>query len=336
MITGLEHGGGLDQAELLFGRPAAGWLDLSTGINPWPYPLPVFPTDCWQRLPGSAALARLNAVAAGFYRVPDPDCLVAAAGSQALIQLLPRLLPPGPVAVVGPTYGEHVRCWRLAGHDAAEVAGLPDDGGHYRYVVVVNPNNPDGRTRQPADLVALARRMAAVDGLLVVDEAFGETAPELSVAPATGQGGLVVIRSFGKFFGLAGLRLGFAAAAPALVAALAGSLGPWAVSGPAHVVAIQALADPAWIAETRRRLTAAAAELDRVLTQAGLGVVGGTPLFRLIESADAGEIYDRCGRAGILLRRFSARPSWLRLGLPPDRGGLERLAACLGPVRETA
>lgn len=326
-----DHGGALARAEARFGRPPEGWLDLSTGINPWPYPVPPLPAEVWQRLPDQDALDRLKAAAAAGYGAPDPAVVAVAPGSQALIQLLPRCRPAGRVAVVGLTYAEHARCWRRLGHAVAEVPDL-DAAGEADVVVVTNPNNPDGRRIAPARLLALADRLAARGGLLVVDEAFADVAPELSLAGAAGRPGLCALRSFGKFYGLAGLRLGFALAPPALVAGIEAELGPWAVPGPALSVGAAALADSEWPALARRRLRAAAADLDRALTGCGLPVIGGTDLFRLVRVPDAARLYVRLARRGILTRPFAARPDWLRLGLPPDAHGLARLEAGLRDI----
>ncbi|MCR6631118.1 MAG: threonine-phosphate decarboxylase CobD [Magnetospirillum sp.] len=321
------HGGDLTAAEARWGRPAAGWLDLSTGINPWPYPLPALAPEAWTRLPGSAEDAALRRAAARRYDTPSAAHVLAAPGTSALIQALPRTRPPGPVAVVSPTYGEHARAWAAAGHDVRLAEGI--EAADAPVVVVVNPNNPDGRLVAPHTLLAHAESLAAQGGLLVVDEAFGDMVPALSVAPAL-RPGLAVLRSFGKFYGLAGLRLGFLLAEPDLLAPVAGQLGPWPVSGPALGVGVTALADDGWAEATMARLAEAAGMLDDLLARAGLTVIGGTSLFRLAAHAQAPELYDTLGRAGILVRAFAGQPDRLRFGLPPDRRGLERLATACG------
>lgn len=328
-----DHGGALARAAARHGRPAAGWLDLSTGINPrpWPFPhaLPPLPAEVWTRLPDDDLARPFEAAARAYTGAPEAACVIAAPGSQALIQALPWLRPPGRVAVVGPTYAEHVRCWRLAGHATAEVADLDEAEAAASVVVLTNPNNPDGRSVPPATLVALADRLAARGGLLVVDEAFADVTPEVSVAAVSGRPGLVVLRSFGKFFGLAGLRLGFALSAPDLGAGLAGILGPWAASGPAFAFGTRAMTDAAWIARTRADLTEDAAAVDAVLHEAGLTVLGGTSLFRLAEVPDAAAFADRLAATGILVRPFSYHPQWLRFGLPATAAELSRLRRAL-------
>lgn len=316
------HGGDLAAAESRWGKPAQGWLDLSTGINPWPYPVGHVPAEAWHRLPGAAAEARLRQAAAACYGC-RPDQVLAGPGSSALIGALARSVSPRRVAVVSPTYGEHAAAWAAAGH-AVSAVGVPADGLGADVLVLVNPNNPDGRTHDADAVLALADQFP----LVVVDEAFGETTPALSVAGRL-RSGLVVLRSFGKFWGLAGLRLGFCLAQPDILAALAAQLGPWPVSGPALVVGAAALADRDWAEASRAHLGNAAMRLDAVLAKAGLHAVGGTSLFRLVAHPDAAAVYDRLGRAGILVRAFAHRPDWLRFGLPGGEAQLRRLAEAL-------
>lgn len=253
--------------------------------------------------------------------------MVAGTGSQALIQALPRITPPTQVAILAPTYGEHVRAWAAAGHTVREVAGL-DQIGDARVVVAVNPNNPDGRVIPPERLLDLAGRLAAKDGLLIVDEAFCDERPDLSLTSRVGPG-LVVLRSFGKFFGLAGLRLGFAVAEERMAARLADHLGPWPVSGPALAIGALALADRSWTQATITRLNDAARRLDIILAGGGMEVLGGTSLFRLARHDLAGEIYERLGRAGILVRAFAFRHDILRFGLPGSATEEARLQRAL-------
>ena len=237
------------------------------------------------------------------------------------------LVPPGRAVVLGPTYAEHARAAALQGHAVSEVTDVAQLAGA-DLAIVVNPNNPDGRMVAKEALLAGAAALRSRGGLLVVDEAFMDAGLiEASLAGETGRGNIVVLRSFGNFFGLAGLRLGFALAAPALAARLRAGLGPWAVGGPALAVGTTALADAAWIAATRASLATAARRLDRLLTQAQLDVIGGTSLFRLVRTPAAPKLFDRLGRAGILVRRFANEPTWLRFGLPGDEPQWQRLRA---------
>lgn len=320
------HGGDLAEIAAAHGRPVADWIDLSTGINPWPYPVPAISPAAWTRLPASAALAGLKTAAAGYFGLPDGGLIAAAPGTQALIQRLPGLLGRGPVTILSPTYAEHAHVWRGAGVDVAEAVDLPAPD---RGLVVVNPNNPDGRVLPPERLASWAAEAAAGGHFLVVDEAFADVAPAVGLAPHLPLGNVVVLRSFGKFFGLAGLRLGFALAAPATVRRLEAALGPWAVSGPAAEIGAQAMADGGWITATRARLAAAMDRLRGLLAGAGASVVGGTDLFVLTNWPDGPAVFAALAEAGIYVRRFPDRAGWLRFGLPGDDGQWARLEETL-------
>ncbi|MBB6254420.1 threonine-phosphate decarboxylase CobD [Nitrospirillum iridis] len=328
---GIRHGGDLTQAAGLFPDAPAPWIDLSTGINPWPYPLPPIPDAAWTALPTRGALDALLTAAAGAYGAPGPDGLMAAPGSELLIQTLPRLRAVGDVAIVSPTYGDHARAWAAAGHRVRHVAS-PEQVEGAAVVVVCNPNNPDGRAWEPMVLLDLAADLAARGGWLVVDEAYADLDPARSVCPHAGTPGVVILRSFGKFFGLGGLRLGFLLAPAPLLDAVRADLGSWAVSGPALAVGAVALADQGWQAATRRRLAAAADALDGVLRAGGLRVLGGTALYRLADAGDAAALWRHLAGAGLWTRPFPehlGRQGWLRLGLPADAPALDRLAAAL-------
>jgi cobalamin biosynthetic protein CobC len=230
---------------------------------------------------------------------------------------------------VSPTYGEHAAAWRHAGHDVVEIGELPA-AADFDAVVVTRPNNPDGRSPHRADIAALARDMQAKGGLLVVDEAFADLDPVASVA-AQADGGLVALRSFGKFYGLPGLRLGFAVTDPATASSIAEALGPWPVSSLAADIGAKALADRHWQDETRSWLSENTLRLDRLLIAAGFDIVGGTDLFRLASRNDAIMFYEKLGRAGVYVRYFPARPSWLRFGLPGTDDHWTRLEKAMLP-----
>lgn len=322
----IAHGGNLEAAEKRFGRPQAGWLDLSTGINPHAYPMPNLEASVWRRLPGSDA--GLRAAAADCYGVADPKLVVPANGAQSLIQLLPGLRRNVRVAVLSPTYEEHSACWRDGGHRVLEVPTL-EEAQDADIVVLVNPNNPDGRVLEPSRLLALSEVLAGRGGFLVVDESFADPEPTRSVAKEAGRPGLIVLRSFGKFFGLAGLRLGFALAEAGTAASLRRQLGSWAVSGLAQVIGEAALLDDAWIGAMRQTLKENARRLDLLLARFAFKPVGGTPLFRLVEIERAEDIFERLGRRGILIRAFAKHPCWLRFGLPGKEAEWQRLGAAL-------
>lgn len=340
------HGGDLAAAEGAFGRPDEGWLDLSTGINPTSYPVAEFPLDLWRKLPARRLHDAVFASLRGYLGLASSRAVIAAPGTQALIQWLPYLRTSSRVTVWTPTYAEHAYCWQQAGHSVRTIARALPAGeadacfaaltaevrqGDVDVVVVVNPNNPDGICHDPTRLEELRGLLAARGGWLIVDEAFADAVPEISLAGAARTEGLIVLRSFGKFFGLAGLRLGFALGDVALVERLSRALGPWAVSGPALALAAQAYADRDWIAATRAQLVLEHGQLADLLVEHGFRPKGQVPLFTLLPTPDAGEIYAFFARRGILLRLFSegAPPLHaLRIGLPGE-GGLRRFAAAL-------
>jgi cobalamin biosynthetic protein CobC len=297
------------------------WLDLSTGINPCPYPVPALAPETWSRLPDPESLRALETEAAAAFGVEDPAQVVAAAGSEALIRLLPRLLASGRVAISTRTYGGHADAWRGAG---ARIVEPGDPAADLR--VLVNPNNPSGRVLSPDQVVDLT------EGPLLVDEAFMDVDPAYSVAPLAGgpdHGSLMVLRSFGKFYGLAGARLGFLVAEPDLAARVRQVLGDWPVSGPAIAAGLAAYADPGWADQTRRRLIESTVQLDSLLRRAGFEIVGGTRLFRLTRAADAPRRFQILAQAGILTRPFPWDETLIRFGLPgPDQDWL-RLADAL-------
>jgi cobalamin biosynthesis protein CobC len=331
----LLHGGDLAAGRRLFPGAPEPFIDLSTGINPNPYPLPRLPADVFARLPDAGKLASLSAIAAQAYGAPSAAHVVAAPGTQILLPLVAALVRPGRAAVLTPSYGEFTRAAALAGHSVAEVdrlAAISDS----QLVFVANPNNPDGRLFARNDLMALAGNLRAHGGLLVVDEAFMDVGPPgESLAADVSVGNVIVLRSFGKFFGLAGLRLGFALAAPRIAARLSAMLGPWAVSGPALAIGAKALADAAWIRKTRMRLEGSAKKLDGLLTQSGLDLVGGTNLFRLVNIDAASALFDHLGRAGILVRRFPEQANWLRFGLPANAQAWRRLQIALAGFKRS-
>ncbi|WP_372422768.1 threonine-phosphate decarboxylase CobD [Salinarimonas chemoclinalis] len=330
--TRIWHGGDLGEARALFPHAPAPWIDLSTGINPIAYPLPALPASAFARLPEPADQAALEAAAARAYGGVDPACVVAAPGTQVLISLLPFVVPARAVvrevAIVTPTYGEHAQAWRAAGARVRAVAAS-DEGGGADVVVVVNPNNPDGRTWPAATLRARAADLAGRAGLLVVDEAFADLEPVESLA-ADLPGNAIVLRSFGKTYGLAGIRLGFALARGALAERLRAALGPWSVSGPALAIGRAALSDAGWRTEARRARAVDAARLDALLARHAPSGVRGTTLFRTIETDAAPALFRRLGEAGIWVRRFADDERRLRFGLPGGDGAWERLDAVLG------
>ncbi|MCF6370173.1 threonine-phosphate decarboxylase CobD [Rhizobium halophilum] len=326
----IQHGGNLARARAAFPLAPEPWIDLSTGINPHSYPFSALPAKAFSSLPDVELGERLKLVAANAYEAPSPAHIVAAPGTQLLLPLIARLGNGSKAAVLSPTYAEHARAAKLAGLEVTETEELAELA-ESDLAVVVNPNNPTGRLVSRAELLEVASHLGNNGGLLVVDEAFGEVGEGGSLANAVNRGGLVVLRSFGKFFGMAGIRLGFAIAPPYIVKKLEEQLGPWSVSGPALHIALEALVDEHWKSSMRQRLAEEAQRLDAQLASAGIIVAGGTSLFRFLQHEKARLIYETLGRQGVLIRKFDERPRDLRIGLPADHEW-GRLVKALGEL----
>jgi cobalamin biosynthetic protein CobC len=333
----LEHGGKLRAAALRYGIPIDNWLDLSTGINPngWQGALP--PLSSWSRLPEDED--DLCAAACAYYGAVD---LLPVAGSQAAIQALPKLRAPSRVAVLAPSYNEHAHAWRRAGHVVDLVAAEQLDAAidNHDVVVVVNPNNPTGVVFEPETLLRWHERLAVRGGWLLVDEAFMDSTPISSLAVCANRDGLIVLRSLGKFFGLAGARVGFALATETMLQRLAEELGPWTVSGPARWLATQALLDKEWQAAMRVQLQRQSKRLNKLLGDFDLCPDGNNflfqsgdaSLFQSIATPQAKKIHQQLAQQGILTRLFTDQ-SRIRFGLPADEAEWQRLQQALAGLK---
>jgi len=319
----LEHGGKLRDAAQRYGR--TDWLDLSTGLNPNGYPAPALAPDAWHRLPEYDPA--LQAAAQRCYRAQR---MLAVAGTQAAIQALPRLRARSRVVVSSPSYAEHLHHWSQHGHHTSAVpyGELAAAVATADVLVVCNPNNPTGETVPRETLLEWATALGARGGWLVVDEAFADTDGMHSVADASQSPGLVVLRSVGKFFGLAGLRLGFVAAQEDILSPLADMLGPWTVSGPAQQVARAALEDEDWQRATHESLHAAGGRLHTLLASCGIASQG-TALFQWWPEPRAEAFHEHMAERGIWVRLFREAARGIRLGLPPDEAGWRRLELAL-------
>ena len=306
-----DHGGGLDAAAAEYGGQPVDWIDLSTGINPVPYPILALSDKAWGALPDAAAEQALVSAARDFWQIPDNAAVLAVPGASAAIAALPRVLTGQKVNIPKPTYNEHQAGFEAAGWALSAEAAAQ---------VLVHPNNPDGRLWSAGDFDHTT--------LTIIDESFCDVTPHQSHVAQSGQPGRVILKSFGKFWGLAGLRLGFVIAQPDLIADLKAHLGPWPVSGPALEIGAAALSDPAWARETRKRLAEDAIRLDALMTSAGVTALGGCDLFRLYDVKDAKVWQVRLAKHHIWSRIFPYSDSWLRLGLPGPKDW-DRLEAAL-------
>jgi cobalamin biosynthesis protein CobC len=324
----LEHGGRLQRAAREYGIPLEQWLDLSTGISPFGWAVPPIPPSVWQRLPEDDD--GLIESACAYYEAPH---VLPVAGSQAAIQALPPLRGASRVGIIAPGYAEHTQAWRRAGHqvESLPVDSLLSDAGRWDVLVLIHPNNPGGERFDVQALLQLHAELAARGGWLLVDEAFMDVTPQESLCGYTDREGLIVLRSVGKFFGLAGARAGFVCAAPALLEALQEELGPWTLAGPTRYVLRQALADQAWHVSARMRLMTASKRLAALLSKHGLGPTAGCGLFQWCCFDQAPAVHRALARHGILTRLFDTPPS-LRFGLLPDDASFERLDHALTEV----
>ncbi|MBK5530864.1 threonine-phosphate decarboxylase [Pseudomonas sp. TH06] len=321
----LEHGGRLRKAALDYGIAEADWLDLSSGLAPWPFPVPQIPLRAWARLPETDD--GLEQAACDYYGAAQ---VLPVAGSQMAIQLLPRLRRAGKVGVLSPCYAEHAEAWRRSGYIVREVLEQEVDFflDSLDVLVVVNPNNPTGLSLTPARLLDWHARLAQRGGWLVVDEAFMDNTPQLSLAAHTHRVGLIVLRSFGKFFGLAGVRLGFVLAERKLLKLLAEQVGPWVVSGPTRVLGQACLQDTENHTRQRIRSDEASERLALLLERYGFKPQGGCALFQWLITEQAHALHEFMARRGILLRIFTHNSS-LRFGLPADAAEEARLEQAL-------
>ncbi|MEL7109486.1 MAG: threonine-phosphate decarboxylase CobD [Pseudomonadota bacterium] len=324
VLDDLKHGGALDVIQTQFPNAPQPWIDLSTGINPWAYPRTEIAQGAMAHLPTRAENDACRSAMAHAFGAP-PGELLLSPGSELLIRLLPDLLPAKRIAILTPTYGDHTTAWSRTG---AEMISTRDPLAHTDradIVIVCQPNNPDGRTFRPADLMAAADQLAARGGWLIVDEAYADLDPSLSIAPHAGRGGLIVLRSFGKFYGLAGLRLGAVIAPHGVRQLLAERLGIWPISATALAIGTRAYRDVEWQAQMRAQLAKAAANLDDGLSTVGVKVVGGTSLFRYLDIDNAHAVWQHLAEHGLYVRRFAQSPKHLRVGLPANDAEAERL-----------
>ncbi|MDV6344667.1 threonine-phosphate decarboxylase CobD [Nitrosomonas sp. Is37] len=324
----LHHGGHLRAAAARFAIPLESWLDLSTGINANGWPVRTPPASSWARLPEEED--ELDAAANRYY---GTEFLLPVAGSQAAIQALPQLRAPSHVSVLSPGYAEHVHAWKRNHHTVSAVtseqiaAALPNTD----VLIIIHPNNPTGEVFSITQLLNWHAQLATRGGWLIVDEAFIDATPALSIASHTAKPGLIVLRSLGKFFGLAGARVGFVCAQPQLLMTLNNLLGPWTVSTPARWMAIQALQDKNWQEKARQQLLQDSQRLHSLLSQHHFPPHGGSAFFQWVCSAKASDVFEKLAAQGILTRLFS-EPSSLRFGLPATEADWQRLDKALARI----
>lgn len=323
----LEHGGNIKFAALRYGIPIEFWLDLSTGINPTPYPVPTIPSNAWQCLPEDKD--SLIEAACDYYGC---QYLLPTAGSQAALQILPRLRAPCRVAMPKVMYLEHVYAWQNNGHTVYFFEDSPSNEQleQVDVVLVCNPNNPTGKRFSKSQLLLWHQQLTSRGAWLIIDEAFMDTNPNDSIASETHLEGLFVLRSLGKFFGLAGARVGFLLANKSILASVQEMLGPWSIAGPSRFIACQALDNHTWQLETRKELASNSKQLKKLLQQYGLAPQGGTDLFQFVASTKAVGIHEALAQQGVWVRLFK-EASAIRFGLP-SKGCWDKLEQALKAI----
>jgi len=328
MNQDLIHGGAIDVVRASYPDAEKPWIDLSTGINPWPYPDTTVSDSALSALPTATAQKTCTAALSRVIGAPMEATLLAP-GSEILIRLLPDIIQPRRVAILPPTYSDHKQAWQRSGAEIVETRDPLEVVDSVDAIVITHPNNPDGRCFSRAALEQVRTSLAARGGWLILDEAYADLIPAESFAPQGGTDGLIVLRSFGKFFGLAGLRLGAVIAPPRELELFAHRLGVWPISTAALEIGTRAYNDQIWQSQMRATLNEAASSLRQILSESDLTLVGGTDLFQLVEVADANVAFDHFAKAGLYVRRFDWSRTHLRLGLPPNPDAVDRLKSAL-------
>jgi histidinol-phosphate aminotransferase len=287
--------------------------DAGLGANRYPDPQP------------SALRERLGAV----YGVRADQVLVGRGSDEAIDLLVRALCVPGRDAVVvsPPVFGMYAVSARLQGAPLVEVplrdteAGFASDlnamadaavSSGAKLVFVCSPANPTGQAIPPAELLALARRLAG-RCLVVVDEAYGEYSEQPSVAGYIDeQPNLAVLRTLSKAHALAAARIGCLLAAPELVAVLRNCQAPYPLPSPCVQLALAGLSEPALV-QTRSRVITVRAERERLLHELpklrGVRrVYGSQGNYILVRFDDAGAAFERLLAAGVVVRDMRASP----------------------------
>ncbi len=320
--SGLKHGGRIKVAAEKYNIPADDWLDLSTGLNPNGWSVPNVPSSIWQTLPEDND--GLQSAACEYYGC---DYCLPISGSQAAIQILPSLRSFSKVGVISPTYAEHEYNWKQAGHDVVQLSLMDVENkiNELDVLVVINPNNPTGEIVPAEKLLNWHQQLSTKGGWLIVDEAFMDVTPENSLLSAGIKPGLIILRSLGKFFGLAGVRCGFVITDKELLQRMADKSGPWSLTGPTRYIAKQALQDKNWHVKTIEDLKCSRERLREMLIGSTYSPNGGTALFQWVKHPNAKSISDAFAKQGILVRYFEEGVPSLRFGLPANEVQWQRL-----------
>lgn len=320
------HGGRLNAAIKKYNIPKQDWIDLSTGINPNGWPIPKIPTEFFQRLPEEND--GLESAAKEYY---NADNFISIPGSQFAIQKLPYLRKKSHVFILSPGYQEHAYCWEKAGHIVQSLTSDEIDT-HIKnadVLVIINPNNPTGEQFSAAQLLAWHNILNKKGGWLIVDEAFIDGDESNSLIPYTAvNSGMIVLRSIGKFFGLAGIRVGFIFSSKSILPLIKNDIGPWPISSPSRYIATQALKDRGWQKTTNENLNKKSQHLKEQLKNNKLLTAGGCSLFQWVKHPNASQIFQYLAKQGVLVRYFKDSSS-IRFGLPENDKAWKKLDIAL-------
>jgi cobalamin biosynthetic protein CobC len=334
----LIHGGQLQQIANKYQIPADNWLDLSTGIAPFSYPIPAIPPALWRQLPQKNEA--LMQAAKKYYRCEQ---LLVTNGSQSIIKALPALWhafnrQSTTVYLPQRGYKEHAHAWETAGYqlhfyqDNLPAIDLLDENS---ILVIINPNNPTGKVFSRETIMCYQKKIKKLNGLLVVDEAFIDVLnPEDSIASDVNDQHTLVLRSFGKFFGLAGIRIGFLVANSYWCEIFSEHMGPWQVNGPAQFIAEQALADEPWQQIQKRRLKECRQQQQYFLLEIfGPDIItniGGSDLFLTMSFHQphwAAKCYHLLCQQGLYVR-LSDEQDTLRFGIATEQQSVKLFKIC--------
>ncbi len=307
----IQHGGDIDLAIKKYGGQRADWIDLSTGINRTSYP--------WQEnvkvelrdLPSNKLLRSLEKAASRAYKVAEDKDTAAVQGAQQIISLLPICLKNyNSVAILGPTYNEYEKAFKsseIKAETVSEVSKLSSSD----IAIVVNPNNPTGKVIAEEILNDLSKKVR----ILIIDESF----KMFSSRRIQKFDNVIQINSLGKFFGLAGVRLGFVSGPSNFIKSVRGMLGPWPVSSIAAEIGKIALNDQAWISQMEKILLEGSDVLHRACNRKNWKLIGKTNLFHTYATSSSLKVEKQFAAHYIWIRTFDYSETWVRLGIPTSK-----------------
>ena len=307
----IHHGGDIDLAIKKYGGEREDWIDLSTGINGTSYPWQQSIKFELRNLPSNKLLVNLERAASAAYKVAENTETAAVSGAQQIISLLPICLKSyNSVAILGPTYNEYEKAFKSSGIKAqtvSEVSKLSSSD----IAIIVNPNNPTGKVIAEEILDDLSKKVR----ILIIDESF-KTFSSRRIQKFEN---VIQINSLGKFFGLAGVRLGFVSGPSDFIKSVRRMLGPWPISSIAAEIGTIALNDNTWISEMEKILLEGSNVLHKACSTKNWKLVGKTNLFHTYATSSSLEVEKQFAAHYIWIRTFDYSETWVRLGIPTSK-----------------